>query len=387
MGLLDFVTKNATGIGAITGAIDSIGNIFSQNSANKTNMKIAREANALQERMFNRNITNQWDMWNANNQYNSASSQRKRLEDAGLNPYLMMNTGNAGVAESTPLGSTPTPQTAHVEPARFNLGNAFSDLFQRQSMLSQMDNMKAEGERIRSETQRNNLGNFYEWMNMSNKLRQSKLDTDTKDFVKSMTKMQQEGMAYDFWINREFRKEELYNLHENTRLVQQQQITEKTLQELQRSGKHVNEKTIDQINASIKKIASDIITNNHLQKLYDSAASKNYTDVEVGGAKYWNIIYDTAGKYIDNIVKFMSTEEKQIYIDHMADLLDSEILRNQSAAFSDGADVFTTLYRDWYHERQANKRNSQNERGRNARSQRNRQNARNRYRRGRGRRR
>ena len=37
-------------------------------------------------------------------EYNSASSQRQRLEEAGLNPYLMMNGGSAGVAQSS--GST-----------------------------------------------------------------------------------------------------------------------------------------------------------------------------------------------------------------------------------------------------------------------------------------
>lgn len=42
----------------------------------------------------------QLEMWNRTNEYNSAASQRARLEEAGLNPYLMMDGGDAGSAQS-----------------------------------------------------------------------------------------------------------------------------------------------------------------------------------------------------------------------------------------------------------------------------------------------
>ena len=48
-------------------------------------------------------------MWNRTNEYNSASAQRSRLEEAGLNPYLMMNGGSAGVAQSS---SSTSPASA-----------------------------------------------------------------------------------------------------------------------------------------------------------------------------------------------------------------------------------------------------------------------------------
>lgn len=47
------------------------------------------------------------DMWNKTNEYNSATNQRARLEEAGLNPYMMMNGGNAGEAGSVSAPSTP----------------------------------------------------------------------------------------------------------------------------------------------------------------------------------------------------------------------------------------------------------------------------------------
>ena len=47
------------------------------------------------------------DMWNKTNEYNSATNQRARLEEAGLNPYMMMDGGNAGEAGSVTAPSTP----------------------------------------------------------------------------------------------------------------------------------------------------------------------------------------------------------------------------------------------------------------------------------------
>ncbi len=45
-------------------------------------------------------------MWNRENEYNTASAQRARLEEAGLNPYLMMSGGSAGVAGSAGASSS-----------------------------------------------------------------------------------------------------------------------------------------------------------------------------------------------------------------------------------------------------------------------------------------
>ena len=59
------------------------------------NYQIAQENNAFNERM-----------WNLQNDYNTPSAQRARLEAAGLNPYLMLDGSSAGVAESAPSADT-----------------------------------------------------------------------------------------------------------------------------------------------------------------------------------------------------------------------------------------------------------------------------------------
>ena len=67
---------------------------------NQTNLEIAQMGNEYNMAMLDKQIQEQWKMWQAENEYNSASAQRARLEAAGLNPYLMMDGGNAGSASS-----------------------------------------------------------------------------------------------------------------------------------------------------------------------------------------------------------------------------------------------------------------------------------------------
>lgn len=95
---------------------------------NQANRDIAQMNNQYNRENLERQIDEQWKMWNAENEYNSASAQRKRLEEAGLNPYMMMSGGSAGTASSmtapsaAPADTSGTQQTGapmipgHVEP-------------------------------------------------------------------------------------------------------------------------------------------------------------------------------------------------------------------------------------------------------------------------------
>lgn len=118
-------------IGAGASAIGAIG---SSVASNKGQANAAQMSNEFTEKMFDKQVAynkemyqqqlgdqwnfyndakqNSWDMFNAANEYNSASAQRERLEAAGLNPYLMMSGGNAGVAtaQSSAQGSAPSAQ-------------------------------------------------------------------------------------------------------------------------------------------------------------------------------------------------------------------------------------------------------------------------------------
>lgn len=62
-----------------------------------------KDANAL----YDKQVATQWDFWNASNEYNSPAAQMKRLEEAGINPYMSdLSPGTASTA-SAPSGSVP----------------------------------------------------------------------------------------------------------------------------------------------------------------------------------------------------------------------------------------------------------------------------------------
>ena len=125
MGLLDFVPV----IGDIA---SSIGNVVSTNKTNNANMAINRMNNEFNAAEAEKARQFQLDMWNKTNEYNSASAQRSRLEEAGLNPYLMMNGGSAGTAQSS-ASSTPASASAPLSMQRQDfsgLSNTLSSALQ-----------------------------------------------------------------------------------------------------------------------------------------------------------------------------------------------------------------------------------------------------------------
>ena len=185
-------------IGAGASLIGGAGSTAAQNAANK---EIAQMNNAFNEKMFDKQVAynkemyqqqlgDQWkfyndskqnawdlvenqqqfqtDMWNKNNEYNSASAQRERLEAAGLNPYMMMNGGSAGTAQTmsgfagaAPSGGAPsvqgvTPPTATPYSADYSgitagLGRAIdvlSSMPDRKVKEAQANNLRIEGKYI-----------------------------------------------------------------------------------------------------------------------------------------------------------------------------------------------------------------------------------------------
>lgn len=75
-------------------------NYAATQATNKTNYEINQLNNQFNRAEAQKQRQHELAMWNMNNEYNSPSSQRSRLEAAGLNPYMMMNGGSAGTASS-----------------------------------------------------------------------------------------------------------------------------------------------------------------------------------------------------------------------------------------------------------------------------------------------
>lgn len=111
----------AAGIGAAGSAASSVlsnkGTASIANNSNNFNEKMLDKQMAYNKEMYQQQLGDQWQFYNDAKQnawdmaeYNSAPAQRERLEAAGLNPYLMMNGGSAGTAQSSVQGSAPSAQ-------------------------------------------------------------------------------------------------------------------------------------------------------------------------------------------------------------------------------------------------------------------------------------
>ena len=105
-----------TGIGGIiSGLIGSKRNLQAVRETNEMNYRIAQMNNEYNNRQFERQLDYNTEMWQKQTDYDSAAAQRKRLEEAGLNPYLMMSGGSSGSAASALSVNPPTAQPVTMQ--------------------------------------------------------------------------------------------------------------------------------------------------------------------------------------------------------------------------------------------------------------------------------
>lgn len=140
--------------GSIAGGLLGIGSSVFENSQNRQNVretnqmnyKINQMNNQFNERMAMQQRDFQENMWNKENEYNTASAQRQRLEEAGLNPYLMMNGGSAGSAQSAgPGASASSAGSAVMEPFQADysgIGSSIGNIFQYELMQSEKSQLQ-----------------------------------------------------------------------------------------------------------------------------------------------------------------------------------------------------------------------------------------------------
>ena len=245
------------GTAAMTGVVGSaigsgaslIGGASSTAMQNQANKEIAQMNNAFNEKMFDKQIAynkemyqqqlgDQWkfyndskqnawdlvanqqqfqtDMWNKNNEYNSASAQRECLEAAGLNPYMMMNGGSAGTAQTmsgsagtAPSGGAPsgqgvTPPTATPYSADYSgitagLGRAIdvlSSIPDRKVKEAQADNLRIEGKYIAGKAMAQILQMKTEAKTKEARLAMDKLVNDVrKDLMSSQIAVNDQNIA------------------------------------------------------------------------------------------------------------------------------------------------------------------------------------------------
>lgn len=198
MAFKDFASGLFGGIGSvISGAIGA----KSTADANKTNLKINQMNNDFNAREAQKARDFQLDMWDRESQYNSASSQRKRLEDAGYNPYMSdaqagTATGMSGTSAASAAGaSSQIPYTPDFQSVGVNLASALKMMSEKKQTDIENLNMS---DLLRSQIWRN-LG-ATDWRNASPEAREYNLAQGRRAAELGMASLE-ENLSNQRWSN------------------------------------------------------------------------------------------------------------------------------------------------------------------------------------------
>lgn len=198
MGFKDFAGGLFGGVGSvISGAIGA----KTTADANKTNLKINQMNNDFNAREAQKARDFQLDMWDRENQYNSASSQRKRLEEAGYNPYMNdvqagTATGMSGTSAASAAGaSSQIPYTPDFQSVGVNLASALKMMSEKKQTDIENLNMT---DLLRSQIWQN-LG-ATDWRNASPEAREYNLAQGRRAAELGMASLE-ENLSTQRWSN------------------------------------------------------------------------------------------------------------------------------------------------------------------------------------------
>lgn len=188
----------ATGVGALGGALFGK---KSTDSANEANLKINQMNNDFNAREAQKARDFQLDMWNKENEYNSASSQRKRLEEAGYNPYMSdaqagTATGMSGTSAASAAGAaSQIPYTPDFQSVGVNLASALKMMSEKKQTDIENLNMT---DLLRSQIWKN-LG-ATDWRNASPEAREYNLSQGRRAAELGMASLE-ENLSTQRWTN------------------------------------------------------------------------------------------------------------------------------------------------------------------------------------------
>ena len=189
----------------------------STDRTNKANLAIARETNAYNYLLASKQ--NDWNVeqWNRENAYNTPSAQRQRLLDAGLNPNLMLDGGDAGNARGLDSADYANAQpTTMQNPAQEKLGllQSIQGVLQSANETAmQYAKQRSEIANLDSQTNAQNIQNSYLRFFLDKNLEKLGHDTTTS---KWMSKNSEETYAKtwlenNYMLNYGFKQGRLQN--------------------------------------------------------------------------------------------------------------------------------------------------------------------------------
>lgn len=168
---------------------------------NKTNLKINQMNNDFNAREAQKARDFQLDMWNRENEYNKASSQRKRLEESGYNPYMSdaqagTAAGMSGTSAASAAGAAPqVPYTPDFQSVGVNLASALKMMSEKKQTDIENLNMS---DLLLSQIWRN-IG-ATDWRNASPEARAYNLSQGRKAAELGMASLE-ENLSNQRWSN------------------------------------------------------------------------------------------------------------------------------------------------------------------------------------------
>lgn len=191
--------------GGLFGGIGSVvsGAIGAKTTAdtNKTNLKINQMNNDFNAREAQKARDFQLNMWDKESEYNSASSQRKRLENAGYNPYMSdaqagTASGMSGTSAATAAGAaSQIPYTPDFQSVGVNLASALKMMSEKKQTDIENLNMS---DLLRSQIWQN-IG-ATDWRNASPEARAYNLSQGRKAAELGMASLE-ENLSNQRWSN------------------------------------------------------------------------------------------------------------------------------------------------------------------------------------------
>lgn len=198
MAFKDFASGLFGGLGSVvSGAVGA----KSVSDTNKTNLKINQMNNDFNAREAQKARDFQLNMWDKETEYNKASSQRKRLEEAGYNPYMNdaqagTATGMSGTSAATAAGASPQiPYTPDFQSVGVNLASALKMMSEKKQTDIENLNMT---DLLRSQIWRN-LG-ATDWRNASPEARAYNLSQGRRAAELGMASLE-ENLSNQRWSN------------------------------------------------------------------------------------------------------------------------------------------------------------------------------------------
>lgn len=182
----------------ISGAGSLLGGLFSSGGsryAARKQLQAVRETNAMNYQIAQQNNAFNEKMWIAQNKYNSPIAQRQRLEQAGLNPYLMLDGGSSGIADSAPSADQSATQIAPdigstIASGYQSLGNSISSAASQIAQMSYNNDLQnANVRKANAEANNTDLQNQYDSL---------RNDFATAQFLTELRLKQKQGDISDY---------------------------------------------------------------------------------------------------------------------------------------------------------------------------------------------